>query len=52
MAAVMGRPHQIQDAKAHLIPLHAMSLPFDLGVIAHWELQAIMGQVMDSSTLR
>ncbi|KAL8276774.1 hypothetical protein RQP46_010830 [Phenoliferia psychrophenolica] len=48
MSAVMGRPYQIQDAKPLLLPLHPMSLPFDLGVIAHQELQSIIGQVMDT----
>lgn len=31
MSAVMGRPYQIHEAKPLLIPLHPMSLPFDLG---------------------
>ncbi|GAA5920948.1 hypothetical protein JCM1841_003639 [Sporobolomyces salmonicolor] len=48
MSAVMGRPHQIQEAKPLLLPLHPACLPFDLGVIAHVELQTIMGQVMDT----
>ncbi|SCZ88690.1 BZ3500_MvSof-1268-A1-R1_Chr10-2g03047 [Microbotryum saponariae] len=48
MSAVMGRPYQIHEAKPLLIPLHTMSLPFDLGVIAHQELQMIIGQVMDT----
>ncbi|GAA5913599.1 Zn(II)2Cys6 transcription factor, partial [Sporobolomyces salmoneus] len=48
MSAVMGRPHQIHEAKALLIPLHPACLPFDLGVIAHVELQTIIGQVMDT----
>ncbi|SCV73644.1 BQ2448_6074 [Microbotryum intermedium] len=48
MSAVMGRPYQIHEAKPLLIPLHTMSLPFDLGVIAHQELQTIIGQVMDT----
>ena len=34
MSAVMGRPYQIQDAKPLLLPLHPMSLPFDLGAFA------------------
>jgi hypothetical protein len=68
MSAVMGRPYQIHEAKPLLIPLHPMSLPFDLGavfdlsldhlfpnfsftfsgIIAHQELQSIIGQVMDT----
>ncbi|KAI5474642.1 Zn(2)-C6 transcription factor [Pseudohyphozyma bogoriensis] len=48
MSAVMGRPYQIQEAKPLLLPLHPMSLPFDLGIIAHQELQSIIGQVMDT----
>ncbi|GAA5871491.1 hypothetical protein JCM1840_002908 [Sporobolomyces johnsonii] len=48
MSAVMGRPYQIQEAKPLLLPLHPACLPFDLGVIAHVELQTIMGQVMDT----
>lgn len=68
MSAVMGRPYQIQEAKPLLIPMHPMSLPFDMGrlsfhyvlrqsahhsfpptgVIAHLELQTIIGQVMDT----
>lgn len=31
MSAVMGRPYQIHEAKPLLIPLHPLSLPFDLG---------------------
>ncbi|BGP41663.1 hypothetical protein JCM10449v2_005654 [Rhodotorula kratochvilovae] len=48
MSAVMGRPYQIQEAKPYLLPLHPQCLPFDLGVIAHVELQTIIGQVMDT----
>ncbi|GAA93480.1 hypothetical protein E5Q_00121 [Mixia osmundae IAM 14324] len=48
MAAVMGRPYLIQDARPFLIPSHPLSLPFDLGIIAHQELQAVVGQVMDT----
>ncbi|GAA6038041.1 hypothetical protein JCM8097_007513 [Rhodosporidiobolus ruineniae] len=48
MSAVMGRPYQIQEAKPLLLPLHPLCLPFDLGVIAHVELQTIIGQVMDN----
>ncbi|KAM0752863.1 hypothetical protein T439DRAFT_184423 [Meredithblackwellia eburnea MCA 4105] len=48
MSAVMGRPYLIHEAKPLLLPLHPMSLPFDLGVIAHQELQTIIGQVMDT----
>ncbi|GAA6022022.1 hypothetical protein JCM11491_005496 [Sporobolomyces phaffii] len=48
MSAVMGRPYQIHEPKALLLPLHPSCLPFDLGVIAHVELQTIIGQVMDT----
>ncbi|GAA5955855.1 hypothetical protein JCM3765_000017 [Sporobolomyces pararoseus] len=48
MSAVMGRPYQIHEAKPLLLPLHPACLPFDLGVIAHVELQTIIGQVMDT----
>ncbi|GAA5884889.1 hypothetical protein JCM16303_005337 [Sporobolomyces ruberrimus] len=48
MSAVMGRPYQIHEAKPLLLPLHPSCLPFDLGVIAHVELQTIIGQVMDT----
>ncbi|GJN92676.1 hypothetical protein Rhopal_005711-T1 [Rhodotorula paludigena] len=48
MSTVMGRPYQIQEAKPLLLPLHPQCLPFDLGVIAHVELQTIIGQVMDT----
>ncbi|KAK4047607.1 Phosphatidylinositol 4-kinase pik1alpha (PI4-kinase)(PtdIns-4-kinase) [Microbotryomycetes sp. JL201] len=48
MSAVMGRPYQIHEAKPIMLPAHPMALPFDLGVIAHAELQEIVGQVMDT----
>ncbi|GAA5942811.1 Zn(II)2Cys6 transcription factor [Sporobolomyces koalae] len=48
MSAVMGRPYQIHEAKPLMLPLHPSCLPFDLGVIAHVELQTIIGQVMDT----
>ncbi|BGP26037.1 zn(2)-C6 transcription factor [Rhodotorula toruloides] len=48
MATVMGRPYQILEAKPLLLPLHPQCLPFDLGVIAHVEMQTIVGQVMDT----
>lgn len=48
MAAVTGRPYQVHDAKPFLIPTHPLSLPFDLGIIAHQELQSVVTQVMDT----
>ncbi|KAK4051785.1 hypothetical protein OIO90_004609 [Microbotryomycetes sp. JL221] len=48
MSAVMGRPYQIHEAKPIMLPAHPMALPFDLGVIAHAEMQEIVGQVMDT----
>ncbi|GAA6064356.1 hypothetical protein JCM10212_001837 [Sporobolomyces blumeae] len=48
ISAVMGRPHQIHEPKPLLLPLHPACLPFDLGVLAHVELQTIIGQVMDT----
>ncbi|KAH8918335.1 hypothetical protein BT69DRAFT_1338248 [Atractiella rhizophila] len=48
MAAAMGRPYQIHDVKPVMIPTHPLISPLDLGLIAHTELQSIMGQVMDT----
>jgi hypothetical protein len=45
MSAVMGRPYQIHEVRPVLIPTHPMISPLDHGIIAHVELQSIMGQV-------
>ena len=38
----------LPEVKSLLLPTHPLCLPFDLGIVAHVELQTIIGQVMDT----
>lgn len=48
VATTIGRPTMLPEVKSLLLPTHPLCLPFDLGIVAHVELQTIIGQVMDT----